>query len=80
MSSASGSGQELAGVETCPINWPIGSGKEFQGAYDRPSGHILRFTDTSFKSRSAAEEIELSDPKMGELVLARIGGISCRRK
>ena len=59
--------QEL-GIETCPINWPIGSGKEFQGVYDRPSGHILRFTDTSFKSRSAAEEIELSDPKMGELI------------
>ena len=32
--------QEL-GIETCPINWPIGSGKEFQGVYDRPSGHIL---------------------------------------
>ena len=26
--------QEL-GIATCPINWPIGSGKEFQGVYDR---------------------------------------------
>ena len=23
------------GIATCPINWPIGSGKEFQGVYDR---------------------------------------------
>ena len=23
------------GVETCPVNWPIGSGKEFQGIYGR---------------------------------------------
>ena len=59
--------QEL-GIETCPINWPIGSGKEFQGVYDRPNGRILRFTDTSFKSRSAAEELELSDPRMGEII------------
>ena len=26
--------QEL-GIATCPINWPIGSGKEFRGVYDR---------------------------------------------
>ena len=25
--------QEL-GIATCPINWPIGSGKEFKGVYD----------------------------------------------
>lgn len=34
--------QEL-GIETCPINWPIGSGKEFQGVYDRPNNQILVF-------------------------------------
>ena len=59
--------QEL-GIETCPINWPIGSGKEFEGVYDRPTGQILRFSDTSFKSRSASEKIDLDDPRMGEII------------
>ena len=60
--------EEELGIETCPVNWPIGSGKEFEGVYDRPSGRMLRFTDTSFKSRSAAEEIALDDPKLGEII------------
>ena len=34
--------QEL-GIETYAVNWPIGSGKEFQGVYDRNKG-ILPFS------------------------------------
>ena len=49
--------EEELGIETCPINWPIGSGKEFQGVYDRPSSQILFFSDTSFKSRSGSEQV-----------------------
>ena len=59
--------QEL-GIETCPINWPIGSGKEFQGVYDRPNNQILFFSDTSFKSKSGAEQVDLDDPYVGELI------------
>ena len=29
------------GIETYPVNWPIGSGKEFLGVYDRNKGEIL---------------------------------------
>lgn len=32
------------GIETYPINWPIGSGKSFQGVYDRLRGQLLKFT------------------------------------
>ena len=28
------------GIATCPINWPIGSGKEFRGVYDLSLIHI----------------------------------------
>jgi peptide chain release factor 3 len=31
------------GVETCAVNWPIGSGKEFKGVYERQSEEIIRF-------------------------------------
>ena len=34
------------GIPTCPINWPIGSGKEFKGVYDREEDKITTFTDT----------------------------------
>ncbi len=34
------------GIATCPINWPIGSGKAFQGVYDREKKCIYKFSDT----------------------------------
>ena len=35
--------EKVLGIETCPINWPIGCGKEFKGVYERASRNILRF-------------------------------------
>ena len=29
--------EKVLGIETCPINWPIGCGKEFKGVYERAS-------------------------------------------
>lgn len=34
--------QEL-GIETCPINWPIGAGKAFKGVYEREAQTVIRF-------------------------------------
>ena len=34
------------GIETCPMNWPIGSGKNFKGVYDRKNKQIVTYTDT----------------------------------
>ena len=34
------------GIATCPINWPIGSGKKFRGVFDRNTKKILTFSDT----------------------------------
>ena len=34
------------GIATCPVNWPIGSGKEFQGVYDRETKSVVTFSDT----------------------------------
>ncbi|WP_244834557.1 peptide chain release factor 3 [Clostridium sp. BJN0001] len=31
------------GIKTYPINWPIGSGKEFKGVYERDSKKVLAF-------------------------------------
>ena len=29
------------GIDTCPMNWPIGSGKGFRGVYERKSGEVI---------------------------------------
>ena len=34
------------GIATCPVNWPIGSGKRFKGVYDRKEGCVITFSDT----------------------------------
>lgn len=34
------------GIATCPINWPISSGKSFKGVYERESGEVITFSDT----------------------------------
>ncbi|MEE1085996.1 MAG: peptide chain release factor 3 [Schaedlerella sp.] len=34
------------GIPTCPINWPIGSGKEFKGVYNRERREVELFSDT----------------------------------
>lgn len=34
------------GIATCPINWPIGSGKGFKGVYERASRSVITYADT----------------------------------
>ena len=52
------------GIATCPINWPIGSGKKFRGVYDRNTHKILTFSDTQKGTKEGTiEEIALDDPK-----------------
>ena len=57
--------QEL-GIETYAVNWPIGSGKEFQGVYDRNKGHIAFFSGVFGKNRAEKLEIDLYDPAVAD--------------
>ncbi len=34
------------GIATCPMNWPIGSGKNFKGVYERASRNVITYSDT----------------------------------
>ena len=36
--------ENVLGIRTCPVNWPIGCGKNFKGVYDRQSETITTFT------------------------------------
>ena len=56
------------GIGTYAVNWPIGSGKEFQGVYDRRAGQLLFFSGISGKNRADKLEIDLDDAKVSELI------------
>ncbi len=45
------------GIATCPINWPIGSGKDFKGVYDRNTREVLTFEDTLKGTKEGTENI-----------------------
>ena len=45
------------GIATCPVNWPIGSGKRFKGVYDRHQNHVLTFSDTQKGTKEGATTI-----------------------
>ena len=52
------------GIATCPINWPIGSGKGFKGVYDRETGKIVTFQDTEKGTKEGiTHSFDLDDAK-----------------
>ena len=56
------------GIDTYPVNWPIGSGKDFKGVYDRDKRHIMSFEATGGHHQVAATEVDLSDPSLAQLI------------
>ncbi len=50
------------GIETYAMNWPIGSGKDFMGVYDREKSQLIFFSGLNGKSKAAKQEIDLYDP------------------
>ena len=53
--------------ETCPINWPIGSGKDFKGVYDRNTKKVMTFSDTLKGTKEGEQkEIDIDDPALKE--------------
>ncbi len=56
------------GIATCPVNWPIGSGKGFKGVYDREEKAVYTYSDTEKGTKegetrvvSVQEETELRE-------------------
>ena len=53
------------GIATCPINWPIGSGKGFKGVYDRNTKEVMTFSDTLKGTKEGTERhIHIDDPAL----------------
>ncbi len=57
------------GIATCPINWPIGSGKSFRGVYDRGEKKVLVFSETEKGTKEGkAETIDINDPRLSQII------------
>ena len=62
--------EEILGIRSCPINWPIGDGKEFKGVYDRLNEKIIVFDSQGSHGESIVEEVTvgLDDPQAEKLL------------
>lgn len=61
--------ESILGIKTCPINWPIGSDKEFKGVYDRNTKIVSTFTAAMNGQKEVAErDLHIdSDELIGEI-------------
>jgi len=57
------------GLQTYPVNWPIGTGDRFKGVFDRRQRKIHLFERSQHGSRAAIDTvIELGDPRLEKLL------------
>lgn len=49
--------EEVLGIRTYPMNWPLGSGKEFSGVFERETEKVLLFSGGQHGSKEAATEV-----------------------
>ena len=56
------------GIDTYPMNWPIGCGKEFQGVYDREKSSILFFSSEGKGRKAGLVEADLQSSALDELI------------
>ena len=48
--------EEVLGIRTCPVNWPIGCGKNFKGVYDRFTKKVTTFTAAQGGAKEVATQ------------------------
>ncbi len=61
--------EHVLGIRTCPINWPIGSGKSFKGVYERQENVVTTFKAAMNGQKEVeTSRIEWSEDNNAELV------------
>jgi len=58
------------GIKTYPMNWPIGSGKDFRGVYERASSSIQVFSSEGKHGQSTVNSVRgsVNDPVFVDLI------------
>ena len=59
------------GIATCPVNWPIGCGKNFKGVFDRQKNCVITYSDTEKGTKEGITESIAMDDEAA--LLAHIG-------
>lgn len=61
--------ENVLGIRTCPVNWPIGCGRDFKGVYDRYKETITTFKATSNGQKEVeSTEVTLGDERVDALI------------
>ncbi len=57
------------GIAVCPVNWPIGSGKNFKGVYDRDTKKVMTFSDTMKGTKEGElREFDLNSEELAGMI------------
>lgn len=66
--------EDVLKIHSCPLNWPIGQGKEFVGVYDRKRKKALIFTKVGVRGAQKAliEEKDIKDLELPEDVYHKL--------
>ncbi len=67
--------EEILGINGVPMNWPVGSGKEFQGVVDCSSDEITLFEKASVRGAQRAEskKVQRSEADLPENLAEELG-------
>jgi peptide chain release factor 3 len=61
--------EDVLGLATVPITWPVGSGDLFKGVYDRVGKRVLAYERTEKNATKAPVSVSgLEDPKLAEIL------------
>ncbi|MBS5932193.1 MAG: peptide chain release factor 3 [Clostridiales bacterium] len=61
--------ENVLSIQTCPVNWPIGCGKNFKGVYDRNTNTITKFTAANNGQKAVDRvEVELGSEELDSLI------------
>lgn len=67
--------EEVLGIDTCAMNWPIGSGRDFKGVYDRENETILAFeAETLQNEQRGTKKVQIHSAKLGDKNLDNLIG------
>ena len=71
--------EQVLGIETYPMNWPIGCGREFKGVYVRDKKEILAFETVGKTGTQQAAKIQarLGDANLDELLTPALHAVLC---
>lgn len=60
--------EKVLSINSCPIDWPIGSGKDFKGVYQRGKREILLFSGRDIKNAISSTKISIDDESLKDKI------------